>query len=156
IKSEYRAKKLERWSNSDPSDLGKPFEIRLEVSGAARGTSSLVDAAVGLPLWWIWQELPEALKPADEDEDAPKPDAAKRKTRTVDFELERPFVYEVRWHIVAAPGFSMRKLPADETQSLGPGKLTRHAAAAAGGTVDVVDRFELAKRRLTPSDVESL
>src|SRR5262249_39842028 len=154
--SEYRAKKLDRLSFTDATDVAQPFELRLEISGAARGTAELADAAVGIPVWWAWRELPDALKPADEDETPPKPDDPTHQPRKADYLLGRPFVYEVRWRIVPAHGFAVRALPSDENRSFGPARLTRHTSAGLGGVVTVVDRFDSGKARLSPAEMKEL
>src|SRR5262249_26323415 len=78
------------------------------------------------------------------------------KPRKLDFELLRPFIYEVHWKIVPPPGFAPRPLPADESLTLGPAKLSRHASVDRNGVVEVNMRFDSGKTRLSPAEMHTL
>ena len=146
VKGRYRAKKLEKYEATDPSNVAIPFRLTLEATGAARGTTSGGEAAVAIEPGPITAELPEEIADAGEKEEP----------RVNDLFLPKPFRTEWHYRIVPPPGFAPRPLPESEEKSLGPAKLSKSFAAGADGTITADLRFEIPRRRLSPGEVREL
>ena len=94
VKGRYRAKKLEKYEATDPSNVAIPFRLTLEATGAARGTTSGGEAAVAIEPGPITAELPEEIADAGEKEEP----------RVNDLFLPKPFRTEWHYRIVPPPG----------------------------------------------------
>jgi tetratricopeptide (TPR) repeat protein len=154
VKEAYLAKKLVDVQHSDPADFDKPFKLTLEVEGARRGYSSLVDAVVAifptitvnnLPKWF-GQAAP-ATGP-DVSAEAKHELEVAVKSRPATFAL-RPYIYEVRARVLIPAGFELRSLPPAKTTQLGPATLTESYSASEPGVVTATFRFNTGTATLT-------
>ena len=158
----YYAKRLVALDHGNGADMGVPFSLKLDIADAARGTTTLTDAAVGirpanllnsLPGWFFNEpQAQDAKVTADQAEDHRKAEQARAASYLV-----RPFISEWRYRIHAPEGFLPRGLPEDQTVQLGPATLTRHYAVEGGGTaptlVTASYRFDTVKQRYTTEEV---
>ena len=151
----YLSEKLVDFSYSDPSDLSKPFEVRLEMAEAGRGPSDLRAAAVAVPLAGIGNRLPFFIM-MDVPEQPGEKLAEAKKWRTKDLALTEPFSIEWQYRIVPPPGFRARPLPDTETVKLGPALLSKEFQLADDGVVNATFRFDTVKRRFTPEEATAL
>jgi tetratricopeptide (TPR) repeat protein len=154
VKGAYLAKKLVDVQHSDPADFDKPFKLTLEVEGARRGYSSLVDAVVAifptitvnnLPKWF-GQAAP-ATGP-DVSAEAKHELELAVKSRPATFAL-RPYIYEMRARVLIPAGFELRALPPAKTTQLGPATLTERYSASEPGVVTATFRFNSGPSTLT-------
>jgi tetratricopeptide (TPR) repeat protein len=129
-KRDYIAKTLTHVDHSDGSDLTKPFLLRLDMAEAARGSSSLVDAAVVIPVvdmiytlpsWFSTDPQPGNTKLTTDQEE----DRKKAEQRRASSYLVHPRTVEWRYRIAIPEGFMPRALPEDQTVHLGPATLSR-------------------------------
>jgi len=166
VKRAYAAKALTRVEHSDGSDVAKPFELRLEVAKAGRGTSTLTDAAVAIPPAVALSDLPSWFfndpdagdaKPTAEQE----ADRKKAEQQRAEEYVVRPHIQEIRYRIVVPEGFVARALPEDRTLKMGPAKLMEHFGqeAAIGdkaATVKAVFRFDTVKQHYSTEEALAL
>ena len=154
VKTTYLAKTLARFDHGDASDLAQPFRLTVVADESRRGLSSLTDAAValypthaasGLPRWFTIQ--PPAPGP-DMSANAKHELELAEKSRPVSFVI-RPFIYEIRTHILVPAGFEPRPLPANKTTQVGLGSLTETYSADEPGVVNATFHFTSGPSRLT-------
>jgi tetratricopeptide (TPR) repeat protein len=160
----YNAKALTHTEHTDGSDLNKPFVLRLEMDKAARGTSDIGGAAVGippagtmtmLPRWFFDESEADETKLTEEQ----KADLAKAKLQRAEDYQVQPYIEEVRYRVVVPEGFVPRALPEDQTVHMGPAVMTRHYAeetVAGKKVVTAVMRFDTVKPRYTVDEALAL
>jgi tetratricopeptide (TPR) repeat protein len=154
---EYLAKGAVETEHSNPNDLSRPFQIRIEAADAGRGATDQGTAVAAIRLESLLQRLPAELTQATPaSAGTPGTEKAKEKKRTQDYVFFEPFSVEWRYRIVPPPGYDPAPLPESGVLSMGPARLTRHYAAAADGTVTATLRFESGKRRITPAEFGEL
>ena len=149
-KNYYSAKAMSKLDASDPHDLTKPFQLRIDAAEASRGLAIDGEAAVAINPSGLFENLPWSLRNYDDGKDETKP----KKTRKNDFVFSRPFVREWRYRVAAPVGFIPRTLPENATVRVGTLTYTRAFATEADGTVTATLRLDSGKRRLTPAEVE--
>lgn len=154
-KQAFLSDKLVKFSHSEPSDLSKPFELRLEMAEAGRGASDLREAVVAVPLAGLWGRLPIFVT-LDVAESPGKKGAEGKPWRTKDLVMSEPFSMEWQYRIVPPPGFRARPLPENETVKLGPAVLSKEYQLASDGAVKAIFRFDTVKRRFTPEEATAL
>ena len=147
----YAAPGVASASHSDPDDLTKPFQLRLEFKDAKRGTTAEAEAAVAIRLSQVAYRLPEFFRkePKDKGEGEDKATEAKR---TDDFVIPEAFVAEWRYRIVPPPGFRARQSPEQSDQKLGPASLSVRFQTEADGVVTGTVKFDMPKRRFTAAE----
>ncbi|HET9225788.1 MAG TPA: DUF3857 domain-containing protein, partial [Thermoanaerobaculia bacterium] len=143
----YLSEELLSFDFSDPEELSKPFRLSLEVDGASRGSTDIREAAVAIFLSSFAERLPEELTAEPEGEEEP---------RQHDYVFTRPMQVEMRYRIVPPAGFTARPLPSFRARQWGPGKLEESYSQGKDGTVEAVIRFDSGKRRISPSEFQSL
>ncbi|MGZ8811002.1 MAG: transglutaminase domain-containing protein, partial [Thermoanaerobaculia bacterium] len=149
-KSGYLAKALKSYDTTNPHDLATPFKLRIEVTEAQRGITTDGEAVVAVFPSELLEDLPYALKKADDKKD----DSPKKHTKRQNDFVFKPFQKEWTYRIVPPPGYIPRELPQNETVKLGSTTVTQEFAAARDGIVSATFRFDSGKRRLTPSEFE--
>ena len=143
----YLAEDMAGVDFSDPKDLSRPFRLRLEVTGAERGTTDVREAAVAIFLSSFVDRLGEELTASEE---TPSP-------RVNDYVFTRPLQIEVRYRIVPPAGFALQPLPAEyRARQFGPAKLEEAYTEGKDGVVQVTLRFDTGKRRISPAEFEAL
>ncbi|HET9743694.1 MAG TPA: transglutaminase domain-containing protein [Terriglobales bacterium] len=150
VKSVYLADSLSQFQTNNDENLREPFQLRLEAKDCRRATTALSDAAVGIQQGYITDRLPEYFsKEVDKHatEQAPQ--------RNIDWAIT-PFITEWHYKIFLPAGFTIRSLPADSEQQLGPAKFTEKFKASSDGTVEVLLRFNTVKSRFTPEEAAAL
>ena len=151
----YSAEALTKWTHSSGADLAKPFDLKLEMAKAKRGSSSLVDAAVAIHPWSLFARLPAFLRQDEEEQPKGDKEAAAKKERKNDAQWE-PFVTEWHYKIFPPPGFQVRALPPDTIQDVGPTKSSRTFKQNPDGTIESVWRFDTVKPRFTAEEVRTM
>jgi tetratricopeptide (TPR) repeat protein len=145
IKHEYGATELATVTTSDPSDLSKPFELRLEAARAEFITTG--DEQVSVSMDWgslVADLTPELLRA---DNDAPP------RTNELVF---APFVREVHYELIPPPGFAANPLPDQDIIPLGPMRAQTRVRGAADGRVHVTLRLDTVVRSLSPAQVAAV
>jgi transglutaminase-like putative cysteine protease/tetratricopeptide (TPR) repeat protein len=164
-KNEYNAKKLITHSHSDPRDLARPFELKLEVGEAKMAWTNDTTAEALLNPSYLLRELPTSLKERakDEDDEDDQDDsesdgseaAEAEKKRQSDYALAIPVTYQVTYRVIPPPGFAPRPVPEPKKLELGPVTLDE-TFALDGQVVVATFRLETPKARLSPAEVERL
>jgi len=158
ITSEYLSEKLTRVERSDPSDLGKPFQLLIEADKVERGSTDLESALAAIRVETLFYRLPNELKQREKEEEKGA-DPAKdnpQKPRLGDYQLPEAFSYEWQYRIVPPIGFQAKPLPPNVTSSLGPATLSEEFAAENDGAVRVTMQFDTVKRRFTAAEAKEL
>lgn len=159
VEGEYLAKGDPTFTASDPADLSRPFQLRLEVARAGRGSSDNDEALAVIFPSQITRSLPTVLTPEgdEEDEDAEADANAPRnaRKRVHGYVFPTPFTTEWRYVVVPPPGFAPLAPPESGKSAVGTGSLTRELAVDPDGTVRATLRFETGPRRITAAQVES-
>lgn len=158
MKNTYLAEKLDKMDHSTPSDLSKPFTLRLESTKAKRGNVDENEAVVAVPLSNIFRRLPDfMLSDVEPDDPAKKvPEGeSKYKPRKNDMVLAYSFINEWHYKITPPPEFVLRSLPKNQSDSFGPAQLTREFSKDPDGTVEATFRFDTVKKHWTAAEVES-
>ncbi len=161
VKQTYLAKRLEKLEVSDPNDFDVPFRIRLEAAEAGRGITDEKNAVVAIRLNEITHLLPAEFSQADSSEISENSSASlatnkSNKSRTADYVLFEPFINEWHYRIIPPPGYKPQALPASVKEDLGPASLSRQFSVSQEGVVRADFRFDTAKSRFTPAEVETL
>jgi len=151
-KTSYGAESLKNVATTDPRDLSTPFRLTLEIEKAERGQTGDIDSAAAIVPSGLLDQLPWALRTADDKE---KDESKPKKARTRDFVVAMPYVKEFHYRIVPPPGFAARTLPESETRELGTASLATKYEVAPDGAVLATLRFDSGKRRLTPAEMEA-
>lgn len=142
VETTYGSKKLVGFEHGSPRDLSKPFELRVEAGEAEIGETSLMGAYVRLDDRVVLNSIPDAVRSKEE--------------RKTDLVVPIPHRTELVYRIVAPRGFVAGPLPRVQPLDFGPAKLERTFSVGNDGVFEARFRFELAKQRLTPADVEAL
>jgi tetratricopeptide (TPR) repeat protein/transglutaminase-like putative cysteine protease len=171
-KNMYLAEGIEKYDRGDASDLDKPFQLRIEVKRARRGSTDLSEAIMAIRVENIFERLPswfrstdKELKEMEDEEEAeeggeeksepepePKPDEP---ARTSDFVFE-PSITEWSYRVVPPAGFRLRSVPESKTANLGPAAFTRKFEETPSGEVRAVLRFDTVKGRYTAAEANAL
>jgi transglutaminase-like putative cysteine protease/tetratricopeptide (TPR) repeat protein len=146
-KTAYLSNATPSLDHSAPGELSKSFQMRIEMTDAARGASTLTDAAVAVPLAGLMDQLPEWFTAQD---------TKSNQRRTADLVLPVAYVGEWHYRIVPPPGFRPAALPDSGKQDLGPAVLTKEFTQDPNGVVAATFRFDTVKRRYSPSEAEEL
>ncbi len=144
VEDEYRTKSMRGFSHSDVSDLGGPFELRIEIDDSPRAEAAMDQAWIYLFRTDTMSFLPSIVTSGK----------ALSEPRVHDYELI-PHVYEVRYEVTIPAGFEPRALPAAETRAIGPGSLTT-SFSRRGDTLYASMRFDTGKPRLTPAELMAM
>jgi transglutaminase-like putative cysteine protease/tetratricopeptide (TPR) repeat protein len=157
VKNMYLADALTKYEHSDPVDLKKSFNMRLEVAKARRGSTQLENAVAAIRVEdLVSQRLPDEILDEEKKESDNTPAEQKRKPRTNDWYLSSASVAEWQYKIVPPPGFSVRGLPESNKTQLGPAVLSEEYKNAADGVVLAKVRFDTTKRRYSVAEVTEL
>ena len=145
----YASKEPPVITQTTGEDFTHPYQLRLEVAKAARGTTEERDAAVAIRTAGLTSRLPGWFSEEDK-KDAAKGEAEKPAAkRTEDFYIAEPLTMEWRYRIVPPPGFRLRELPPAENRQMGPATLTASYSIQPDGAVTATLRFEIPKRRFS-------
>jgi len=151
VRGTYEASTLGPWSYSDVYAVDRPFHVDLETTDAKNATVTDDAAAVMLPLAGLIEFLPEPLRTSDTSLTRLGPDG----TRSVDYILPEPFVYELRYRVTPPHGFTLDSPPGDETMSLGPARFSARYRAEKTGELSAEFTFDTGKGRFTPAELEA-
>lgn len=160
-KDAYMAKTLANIEHSEAHDIAKAFALKLEMTEAKRGFTSIDDAVVGIPFTSIFYRLPEWFRtdPKIEGEKLTPQEEENRKraiaARVSEYDVH-PFATEWRYTVTIPEGYELRALPEDKDTKLGPAKLTEHYEIDPQGRVRATLRFETSKTRYTSEDALAL
>jgi len=152
VKSYFLAEALTNVEHTSGSDLTRPFELKLDIAKARRGSSDLAAAVVAIRTDNLLWGYPDYVL---SDDGTDKPDNPGWKPRKNDIEVQ-PFVTEWRYTIVLPPGFGAPVLPKDVEQSLGPAEFTQHYQLETSGAVTAIWRFDSVKSRYSPAELKAL
>lgn len=155
----YAAKDPARIEHSDARDFSKPFVLRIDMARAARGTTSVNDAAVAVYPTGTFATLPRwfGIDP-DQGKLTPEQESDRQKAeqqRSADYDIQ-PFIAERRYRIVPPAGFLLRSLPANKTRQMGPATLTETYSVDPAGVVTASLRFNSGKSRYTTDEALAL
>lgn len=152
VEQNYKTEKLLSHEVTDSRDLSRPMTTRLEGGEVGYAVSDPDEAVAIVLLGPLFDGLPKPLLTADEDEEEAADEA---KPRTADWALPLRFRREWNYRISVPSNLALRELPKSDSQSLGPGVLTREYRQEPGL---VVARFEfkIDRDRLTPAEAETL
>jgi predicted Zn-dependent protease len=158
-KSMYLADAVSKYDYSNPNDLGKQFNLRLEIEKAKRGSTELNDAVVAIRLAdMVADRIPADLqKETEKDGDAAtSTETVKSPSRTQDWYLGEVSQTEWEYHIVPSLGFHVRKLPENTNLKIGPASLKQTYKALPDGSVEGSILLDLSKRKYTTQEVTDL
>lgn len=157
VKNAYFSDNLEKFDAGDGRDLSKPFVMRIEVSKAKRGYTSLKDARMAIPTYGIVDRMPDYFKMSDAQlEKTKRKSSSKEPERTLDYELPYAFVTEWRYRIVPPIGFKVRALPENRVREMGPARLSQQFIEDPDGVVKAVFVFSSGKSRYTVAEAEAV
>lgn len=144
VKNTYLAEALTKYEHSKPSDLKKPFELRLESAKAGRGTTEEKIATVAIRLENLLSPLPDFF--------ATEPDKEEKKDRKEDFYNSEPYTLEWEYKITPPAGFAVREMPKASEESVGVATLIQSYEALPNGAVAARIRFDSGKSRFTAAE----
>jgi transglutaminase-like putative cysteine protease len=159
LRKTYQARTLDRFEFSDPLDLSKPFQVRIEASAAANGQSDGKSATVTIKLDRITGELCSTVtgKGGDQDEaagDGEEEPAAKK--RANDYLMDPPHRKTWRYRITPPDGLAAEELPGREEVEMGPARLTKDYRLRPDGVVEATFTFDTVKARVSPAEFQAL
>jgi tetratricopeptide (TPR) repeat protein len=147
VKSVFAASELDRLEPQELKALDKPLRVEVEVQNALRGYTDGPEAAVSVSGMSLLGRLPDFLIGAPAEG---QPDSRRRG----DFLLLEPYTAELRYRVVAPPGYAPRPPPRDFSHRLGPASYSGEYTLK-GGELHATFRFNTGKRRWTASEVEA-
>ena len=136
----YTAKDLGDLTVSNPTDIEKPFAVKLEAKSAADGTASLLEASIVLELKPLFSWIPSE---AFEDE-----------PRKLDFIVPDRHMTQVTYRIHIPDEFVVKKLGTPHVVDLGPVTFAQKLEAMADNTVKSVASVTVATERWSPAELE--
>ena len=148
----YGETKSQAIAVGDPADLTKPFELKIELSEAQRGTTARTEAAVAIRVSQLTTRLPEFFRTDPEDAGKKVNEKPAPAVRTTDFAISEPYTYEWHYIIQAPPGFKVRQLPEPVDEKLGFATLTARFTSETSTTVTGDYRFVMPKRRFSAAE----
>ena len=146
VKSVFAASELGRLEPQELKALDKPLRVEVEVENALRGYTEGAEAAVSVSGMSLLGRLPDFLL------DTPADGAQSR--RQAEFLLPEPYKAELRYRVMAPPGYAPRPLPQGFSRKLGPASYSGEYALK-GGEVHATFRFDTGKRRWTAAEVDA-
>ncbi|HET7106540.1 MAG TPA: DUF3857 domain-containing protein [Candidatus Acidoferrum sp.] len=156
----YLADNLVRSERSNPKDLSKQFELKIEAGKAKRGATELESAQAAIRLEWLFNRLPTELqerekekKKEGEEQNSVEPP---KKPRTQDYLLPSAFINEWNYKIVPPPGFQAKGLPANRKLQLGPAVYSQEFSLSRDGSVAGTLRFDTVNRRLSVAEMQAI
>ena len=152
VKSQLLADELTNVEHTAGSDLTQPFQLKLDMAKAKRGSSDLDQAVAVIRMDGILWGFPDHVL---SDDGTDKPDQPGWKPRKNDIEIQ-PFSTEWRYRIVPPPAFDAPVLPKEREQAIGPAQLSSHYSMEADGAVSAIFRFSSVKARYTPAELKAL
>ena len=121
-KEAYGASKLLEYGFSDPYDFSQPFELNGKFVGFENAVVTSEDAICQLDPSTVLSRLPVVLFEAeddeaskDEDSDDSREQKSEKEKRTADFVFDTLYQGQVRYTIVAPPGYVIGKVPESAT-----------------------------------------
>ena len=151
VKREYLADSLTKLDHGAATDLGQPFQLRLEVAKGRRGDVDLDEGVVAVRLESLFYQFPKYLKSAPAENNADHAPSEPPRVHDVAFE---PFITEWHYKIVPPPGYTVRSLPASQDRAIGPAHLNWNFETTADGSVTGTLRFNSGKGRYSPAEAE--
>ncbi|BDU71789.1 DUF3857 domain-containing protein [Mesoterricola silvestris] len=145
----YNAGDLGDIDTGDPSDLERPYTLRLEAKDCAMAVTSDVDAVVTLNAWAMTSRIRKFVPTSYDLKEKEAPT-----TRKQALLLPEPHAIEWRYRIVAPAGFEARPLPESGRLDFGPASLTRTYARSPEGQILATFRFDSGKALWTAAEVE--
>ncbi|HJZ99369.1 MAG TPA: DUF3857 domain-containing protein [Candidatus Solibacter sp.] len=157
----YGEAKISRATRGDPDDLTKPYQLKIELADAQRGTTARTEAAVGIRLSQIaTTRLPDYFTEDPEEKDKNKKEKDKDEEpepkRERDFVISEPFIHEWRYIVHVPPGFRLRQLPEATEEKLGPATLSVKFTRESDTTLLGDLRFVMPKRRFAANEGAAL
>lgn len=153
-KNNYLSAKLDRFEVSTASDLGRPFRIRLEMSGSGRAIADAGEGAVGVMVSDLLQHLPWPLSSAiDRD---PNQEVEPEDRRTLPYRIDGPTDAALHYVIHLPAGMVVRDPPGSTEHRLGPITLSRTIEHPAANRVEVDVRLKIEPTTLSVAEFEDL
>ncbi|MEO1366494.1 MAG: DUF3857 domain-containing protein, partial [Acidobacteriota bacterium] len=138
----HMASRLGELRETDPTDLGGPFELQLEALDSSRVRTEVESAVLEVPVRELARRLPPVLL---ED---PRP-------RVEEFVFPEPFASQWRYEVHPPIGFRLTELPEPETVELGPARFQQSWRVE--GDLIIGDlSFDVGQRLLAPAQFEAL
>lgn len=142
-------------------DFSQPLVIRWETPNTKR---FIVERSIGvgfilpspllenLPYWF--KSKPEASEGRKDPEEL---EWEKRNAeRTLPFEVNHPFISEMKYRVTPPPYFKPKSLPRSGVEVMGPARLEKKFSLDPKGVVEVILRFEMPKATLTVEEAQAL
>ena len=142
VENLYLSGELTSFEVTKPDDLTEPLRVRLEAEDLGLVITDSTEAAVGLRLSGLFEQVPaQLLAAADEPRRHP-------------FAISDPYLAEWTYRVHLPPGLALRDLPDDAEDAVGPARFRRSFEIADGGRrVDVRASVELDRTRLSAEEV---
>ena len=157
-RAEFLARGAVRLAVTEPDNLAKPFEVRIEVQDAGRGATDDTGSVVAIRLESLLAQLPPALRAESAEERIEGPPIATarpRLRRAHDFVFFEPETVEWRYRLTPPPGYQAAPLPASRVETLGTVTLALDFANERDGTVTARLKLDSGKRRISPQEFET-
>ena len=145
----YAEAKLGSVSHGEETDLTRPFQLKVELDDAQRGTTLRTEAAVAIRVAQLTNRLPEFFREEPEEE---KKQDKPAEPRTRDFAISEPYTYEWHYIITAPAGFRIRQFPEPSDEAIGIASLSSKFTRQDDTTVLGDFRFVMAKRRFSAAE----
>lgn len=150
VKSHYLAEELGEVTITDPEDLSRPMELRLEAMGCKRVWTTATEATAYLTIGGLVRDLPQVLKPDEaEDEEEEKP-------RQHPVLLPKPFVVEYVYEIEPPPGYALPTVPEGGRREFGPAVMTQEYTIGDDGAVTALLRFDTVKTLYSTEETKAI
>jgi transglutaminase-like putative cysteine protease/tetratricopeptide (TPR) repeat protein len=148
LKNHYAVESVTNIEHSKPTDLDKPFTIKLAGVGTKLALTDNTHAVARLSYLPLLHYLPNYLKRV------PKKDS-KRWKRKHDLWLRQPYSAHVRYTVDPPVAYALEKHPEQKTINLGPARLTwKTRVDEKTSCVDVDFHFTIRKQRYTARQVK--
>ena len=155
VKEAYIAEKLGEVTQTDASDLTKPFELRVVAEKCERGWTNDDKAEIAILPSALYGRLPDYLRAQDKSTKQDTKTEKPKKPRTSDYAFT-PFLTEWEYRVAPPLGYKVRALPENKTESVGPAKLSYTFQIQADGSVVAKLRFDSVKGRYTAEETEEI
>lgn len=162
VQNAFLAEKLTDYTLSDLSDVTQPFELRTESEEARMAYTDMAEAFVVVRPAQLLDRLPRpllraAIQDAGGGDSSDDEDGEEDQERQFDLVLPEPYSAEIRYHLVAPPGYRAIDLPDDEERQMGPALFEREVTESKEGReIDLTLRFSTEKSRYTPAEIREL
>lgn len=154
FKSLYRVNQLKVFDATQLADTSRPFRVRSEGEGATLGVAGSNQINLWLSNAEIFDRVPMFLKPiaADQNTGELLP-VLPRKHRLA---LADRHWQDLKYHVIPPAGFTVKELPPNSTQHIGPATLSWEFTEKGEGTVDAHFHFDTGSGEFSPDEANQL